>query len=114
MPRVRNYGELAGQARELSSRYGGIYGDLVDLSLAPTIDQERALAIVEEFESIKSKKDGLRGLPDRETEEIRRNDMARKVSEARTRTAEAARAEAEAERAAELAKHPESEPAPTE
>ena len=114
VPRVRNYGELAGQARELSSRYGGIYGDLVDLSLAPTIDQDRALAIVDEFESIKSKKDGLRGLPDRETEEIRRNEMARKVAEARTKTAEAIRVEAEAERAADLAKRPASEPTSTE
>ena len=114
VPRVKNYGEMAGQARELSSRYGGIVGDLVDLSHAPAIDQERATAIVEEFESIKSKKDGLRGLPDRESVEIRRMDMARKVSEARTKTAEAARVEAEAERAVDLAKHAASEPAPTE
>ena len=114
VPRVKNYGELAGQARELSSRYGGIYGDLVDLSKAPTIDQDRALAIVEEFEAIKSKKDGLRGLPNRESVEIKRSEMARKVTEARTRAAEATRAEAEAVKAADLAKHSAAEPAPTE
>jgi hypothetical protein len=114
VPRVKNYGEMAGQARELSSRYGGIVGDLVDLSHAPAIDPERASAIVDEFESIKSKKDGLRGLPDRESVEIRRMEMARKVSEARTKTAEAARAEAEAERAVDLAKHTAGGPAPTE
>lgn len=113
VPRVKNYGELAGQARELSSRYGGIYGDLVDLSHAPTIDQDRALAIVEEFEAIKSKKDGLRGLPGREAMEIHRNEMARKVAESRTKTADAVRAGAEAERAAELAKRTTNEPAPT-
>ena len=98
VPRVKNYAELAGQARELSSRYGGVTGDLLDLSKAVTIDQDAARALVTEFGSIKEKKDGLRGLPDRETVEIRRADMARKASEARLRAAQAAKAEADAKK----------------
>ena len=31
VPRVKNYAELAGQARELTSRYGGVLGNLIDL-----------------------------------------------------------------------------------
>lgn len=65
-PRVKNYGELAGQARELSSRYGGVVGDLVDLEAANPFPADAARAIVDEFESIKAKKDGLRGMPDRQ------------------------------------------------
>jgi hypothetical protein len=95
VPRVKNYAELAGQARELSSRYGGVTGDLLDLAKAEVIDQEAARALVAEFGSIKEKKDALRGLPDREKVEIRRADMARRASEARMRAAQAARAEAE-------------------
>ncbi len=97
VPRVRNYAELAGQARELSSRYGGITGDLIDLVHAPKIDQEQALLIVTEFEAIKAKKDSLRGLPDRDQVEIRRSEMARRVAEAK-------KAEAEAENAVDAAK----------
>jgi hypothetical protein len=96
VPRVRNYAELAGQARELSSRYGGVTGDLLDLAKARVIDQDAARVLVTEFGTIKEKKDALRGLPDRETVEIRRADMARRAAEARTRAAQAAKAEAEA------------------
>jgi hypothetical protein len=99
VPRVKNYAELAGQARELSSRYGGVTGDLLDLAKAEVIDQEAARALVMEFGSIKEKKDALRGLPDREKVEIRRADMARRASEARMRAAQAARAEAESKAA---------------
>jgi hypothetical protein len=99
VPRVKNYAELAGQARELSSRYGGVTGDLLDLVKATAIDQEAARVLVTEFGSIKEKKDALRGLPDRETVEIRRADMARRASEARMRAALAAKAAAEAEAA---------------
>ena len=63
IPRVKNYGELAGQARELASRYGSLEGDLLDLSKTDPIDQERARTIVTEFQATKEKKDGLRGLP---------------------------------------------------
>ena len=66
IPRVKNYAELAGQARELSSRYGGVIGDLLDLVEAPDpFPSEAARAVVEEFESIKAKKDSLRGLTSR-------------------------------------------------
>ena len=105
VPRVKNYAELAGQARELSSRYGSVTGGLVDLANAQAIDQEQARVIVTEFQSIKEKKDTLRGLPDRATVEIRRIDMDSKVAEAKTRAAQAAKAEAEADKAADLARN---------
>jgi hypothetical protein len=105
VPRVKNYAEMAGQARELSSRYGGIVGDLLDLAKARPIDQDRARVVVTEFQSIKEKKDSLRGLPDRAKVEIQRIDVDRKVSEAKTKAAEAARAESEAHKAADLAKN---------
>ena len=96
VPRVKNYAELAGQARELSSRYGGVTGDLLDLAKASEIDQEAARSLVTEFEAIKEKKDALRGLPDRATVELRRLDMDRRVSEAKARAAQAAKAVPEA------------------
>src|SRR6185312_2045221 len=74
IPRIRNYGELAGQARELASRYGSLKGDLLDLSKADPVDQERARTIVTEFQAAKEKKDSLRGLPDRTKVELRRID----------------------------------------
>jgi hypothetical protein len=92
VPRVRNYAELAGQARELSSRYGGIVGDLLDLSIANPIDQEQARLVVAEFESIKERKDTLRGLPDRAKIEIQRAEMEEKVAEAKAKAAAAAKA----------------------
>jgi hypothetical protein len=92
VPRVKNYGELAGQARELSSRYGGIVGDLLDLSVAGQIDQEQARLVVNEFESIKERKDALRDLPDRARIEIERAEMEEKVAAARAKAAAAAKA----------------------
>ena len=92
VPRVKNYAELAGQARELSSRYGGIVGDLLDLSVANPIDQEQARIVVNEFESIKERKDGLRGLPDRAKIEIERAEMEEKVAEAKAKATAAAKA----------------------
>jgi hypothetical protein len=65
VPRVMNFGEHAGQARELTTRYGHVLGDLLDISKAQTIPQNAARRVVNEFESIKEKKDALRGLPDR-------------------------------------------------
>ena len=92
VPRVKNYAEFAGQARELSSRYGGIVGDLLDLSVANQIDQEQARIVVNEFESIKERKDALRGLPNRARIEIERAEMEEKVAEARAKAAAAAKA----------------------
>ena len=106
VPRVKNYAELAGQARELSSRYGGVVGDLVDLAHARVIDQDRARDVVNEFAAIKEKKDMLRGLPDRDKVELKQSDMARKLAESRTRTAQAAKAQADATQAASLARNP--------
>jgi hypothetical protein len=105
IPRVRNYAELAGQARELTSRYGGLVGDLIDLAHAQPVDQERARQVVTEFGSIKEKKDALRGLPDRATVERQSAEAARKLALAKTNVAEAEKNEAEAQRAADLAKN---------
>jgi hypothetical protein len=85
VPRVMNYAEMAGQARELSSRYGGVVGDLVDLARAKTFSPEAARPVVEAFESIKEKKDGLRGLPDRSTVEVARIEGEIKVLAAQAR-----------------------------
>jgi hypothetical protein len=66
IPRVKSYAELAGQARELSSRYGGVIGDLLDLVEAPEpFPADAARPVVDEFESIKAKKDSLRGVVNR-------------------------------------------------
>jgi hypothetical protein len=105
VPRVKNYAELAGQARELTSRYGGVVGDLIDLAYARPFDQERARDVVTEFQTIKEKKDALRGLPDRAKIDLRSTGMAEKVALARTRAAEAEKAEAEARQAADVAKN---------
>jgi len=89
IPRIRNYGELAGQARELASRYGSLEGDLLDLSKADPVDQERARTIVTEFQAAKEKKDSLRGLPDRTKVELRRIDGQKRLAAARKGLAEA-------------------------
>jgi hypothetical protein len=103
-PRVMNYAEAAGSARELSSRYGGIVGDLIDLAEAKPFNPAAARPIVEEFEAIKERKDGLRGLPDRDAIEMRRADVARRLAEAELRRAEVEKAAAEARKAANAAK----------
>jgi hypothetical protein len=82
MPRIKNYAELAGQARELTSRYGGVVGDLLDLSKANPFPAEAAQTVIEEFEAIKEKKDSLRGLPDRDAIELRRVETERRLVEA--------------------------------
>jgi hypothetical protein len=82
IPRIRNYAEIAGQARELTSRYGGVVGDLVDLTKAQPFPADAARAIVTEFEAIKEKKDGLRGLPDRDAVELRRVAAQKRLLEA--------------------------------
>jgi hypothetical protein len=88
IPRVMNYGELAGQARELTSRYGGVVGDLLDLAKGDPFLSDAARPVVTEFEAVKEKKDSLRGLPDRDTVELRRAETARKLAEARSRVRE--------------------------
>jgi hypothetical protein len=92
IPRIKNYAEFAGQARELSSRYGSVVGELIDLAQASPIPQEAARTILTEFESIKEKKDALRGLRDRDTIELRRTEQERKLVEARARLDEAKKA----------------------
>lgn len=87
VPRVKSYSELAGQARELSSRYGGVLGDLLDLAKAEPYQPKPARAVVGAFEATKGKKDSLRGLPDRATAEI-----ARLESQIRLKVAKAAEA----------------------
>jgi hypothetical protein len=103
-PRVLNYAEMAGSARTLASRYGGIVGELIDLAAADPIPQASAKAILDEFEVIKNEKDGLRGLPDRDRIELKRLEQRRIVAAEEVKTAEAERAAAEARKAANTAK----------
>lgn len=73
LPRILSNAEVAGQAREMASRYGGVLGDLDDLDQAAgAVDQAAALAIVTEFEATKQKKDSQRRLPDRKKVQIRK------------------------------------------
>ena len=61
--RVQNYAETAGLARELSCRYGQVYGKLVDAkTLVGPQKSESPLvrAVLAEFESIKKSKDSNR------------------------------------------------------
>jgi hypothetical protein len=104
VPRVKNYGEMAGQARELSSQYGSLVGELADLANMKPLDQQQAHALITRFQSTKEKKDALRGLPDRARVEIELADMAVKVEQAKQRLADAERVGAEAAKAAAAAK----------
>jgi hypothetical protein len=66
VPRVKNYGEMAGQARGIASSYGQIGGPLFDsLSAidAGSRNEEEIRAAVAVFEETKAKKDQLRYLP---------------------------------------------------
>lgn len=94
VPRVMNYAELAGQARELTSRYGSVVGDLLDLARAEVFNPDAARPVVEAFEATKEKKDGLRGLPDRAPAEIAGIEAEMRVLEAHRRL-DAARDQAE-------------------
>jgi hypothetical protein len=88
VPRVMNYSELAGAARELASRYGNLTGQLIDLhEMGDHLDQSWALRVVNEFSAVKEKKDSLRGLPDKLKVEMERNAMrARAGASAKTPT----------------------------
>lgn len=63
VPRVYNFGELAGQAREISGKYGDCYGDLIDLDEGSNFDPAAASIVVADFQAAKARKDGLRGMP---------------------------------------------------
>jgi hypothetical protein len=89
VPRVMNFAEMAGQARELASRYGAVLGQLEDLVHVKEIDQDAARAIVDEFQATKQKKDALRRLPGRDEVEIRNADARRRRAEAEARAAAA-------------------------
>jgi len=79
VPRIKNYAEMAGQARELASRYGSIYGKLMDLyNMGANFNQPAALQIITEFDATKAKKDALRDLPDKEAILLKRAPMKAK------------------------------------
>jgi hypothetical protein len=81
LPRIFNFGEMAGAGRELASRYGAIVGDLTDLhALDGAYNQPAALTVVTEFEATKQKKDGLRRLPDKEVVLAKRKARLEKAS----------------------------------
>lgn len=66
VPRIKNYAEMAGQARELSAAYGPLVGRLLDglaAMDAGTADQNALRKTVSDFELAKAKKDTLRYLP---------------------------------------------------
>jgi hypothetical protein len=86
VPRIKNYAELAGAARELTSRYGSLTGELIDLSKTNPPDQERARIVVAEFQAVKEKKDSLRGLADRPRVELQ---MAQALAKARKKASAA-------------------------
>jgi hypothetical protein len=60
VPRVKNYGEMAGTARVLAAQYGSVYGRLLDVVESGAKNQHAAKVVVAEFDSIKAKKDALR------------------------------------------------------
>ena len=67
VPRVKNYGEMAGKAREVAALYGPLKGDLLDalqeLETGQGSDTSRR-KVVEAYQVAKAKKDELRYLPD--------------------------------------------------
>jgi len=67
VPRVKNFGEMAGHARQLSSAYGRVEGQLVDAHEWKRNRNEQVLQkVVEDFDNTKSSKDtNLRDLPQR-------------------------------------------------
>jgi hypothetical protein len=71
VPRVMNYGERAGAARELASSYGSVLGVLTDLrhvstTLLRSKYHAEALKALADFDSVKKKKDALRRVGTRE------------------------------------------------
>lgn len=64
VPRIKNYGERAGQLRGLAPQYGEMIGRLLDLAdvIDDTRFQEKAVSIVDDFQKIKTSKDAVPGL----------------------------------------------------
>ncbi len=67
-PRVRNYGEAAGTARELASQYGTLLGRLIDAQLVASDStmNDAVRNLVGDFESLKARKDQLVPYPAKE------------------------------------------------
>lgn len=65
VPRIKNYGELAGSARELGAQAKHHYGELLDLwsDKDERLDSDVAKERVRNFESVLKDKDRLRYLP---------------------------------------------------
>lgn len=102
IPRIKNYGESAGHARELTSRYGSLLGDLEDLQAAilrtPGHRKESVLdpaltaparELLKEFEATKQKKDALRGLPNKQKALIELAALRKSVADAERHAADA-------------------------
>jgi hypothetical protein len=66
IPRIRNYGEMAGSARGLIPRYARSSGELRSLwEHQDWLDRPQAQTVIGTFEAIKEAKDQLRYLPTR-------------------------------------------------
>lgn len=66
VPRVKNYAEMAGKAREVATLYGPLVGDLLDCleeAEAGRGSDAARRSVIEAFQTAKSKKDELRYLP---------------------------------------------------
>lgn len=70
VPQIRRYGEGAGRGRELATQYGRLYGRLTDARevFGRPESVEATRAIIEDFESVKARKDQLSPYPTREQE----------------------------------------------
>lgn len=100
VPRVKNYGEQAGQARELSGRYGSLKGQLMDIAYMSPMDQQKAQTVVADFQATKEKKDALRGLPVRPASGTDVPEVIAMTQEVRRAAAQAEAAAVKAEAAA--------------
>jgi hypothetical protein len=76
MPRVKNYGEMAGHARELSANYGQVSGALLDLWFDQgALGTPDARNTIKRFDEIKAGKDSnLRDLPLKPTGNVARDE----------------------------------------
>ena len=66
VPRVKNYGEMAGKAREVATAYGPLVGDLLDCIKEAEVGKgsdECRRRVIDAFQVAKAKKDELRYLP---------------------------------------------------
>lgn len=79
VPKTRNFSGGAVKASELSTRYGSVYGDLLDavkaLEAHQSIANDDLRRLVEKFESIKAEKDNMHPKPRRlqqERDELKR------------------------------------------